>query len=342
MGLLYVLGLALTYSVIGVVTSLSGALFGELLREPIVLIFIGVVLLGLSLSMFGVYEFKLPDSWVAKAGGSKGGMYGAFFMGLTMGIVAAPCIGPFVLGLVTYVAKIGEPFTGFLLFFFLALGLGTPYFILAIFSGKIKQLPRSGLWMEAVKHIFGFILVGMAIYFVLPIIPKPVNEYILPVYMILAALYILFFDKAANNMKGFKIFKNVLAVAVIAFAVYSFIPNEHETISWPAYDAAQYETAIKEPKPLIIDFSAEWCNPCKELEEITFADPTVKEELQRFTLFKADLTQSGSPEVEELSKQFNVIGVPTILLMNSDGEEVERITGFLPPEDFLKKLEKVK
>ncbi|RPI75906.1 MAG: thiol:disulfide interchange protein, partial [Ignavibacteriales bacterium] len=136
MGLLFLIGMSVTYSVIGVVTALTGSVFGALLQNPAVIIGIVLIFLVLSLSMFGVYEFKLPDSWVQKAGGAKQGYYGAFFMGLTMGIVAAPCIGPFVIGLVTYVAAKADPFLGFLLFFVLAVGLGFPYLFLAVFSGK--------------------------------------------------------------------------------------------------------------------------------------------------------------------------------------------------------------
>ena len=150
MGLAFVMGMALTYSIVGVVTALTGAIFGSLMQNPIVIIAIVVVLIALSLSMFGLYEFRLPNSWMNKAGGARGGLFGAFFMGLTMGIVAAPCIGPFVLGLITFVAATADPFKGFLMFFVLALGLGTPYLFLAIFSGQIKKLPRSGVWMEAV------------------------------------------------------------------------------------------------------------------------------------------------------------------------------------------------
>ncbi|VAX25664.1 Cytochrome c-type biogenesis protein DsbD, protein-disulfide reductase, partial [hydrothermal vent metagenome] len=160
LGILYVLGMALTYSVVGVVTALSGAVFGSLLQSPIVIIIIAGIFVALALSMFGLYEIKMPDSMVAKAGGARAGVFGAFFMGLTMGIVAAPCIGPFVLGLVTYVAAKGDVFYGFIMFFFLAIGLGTPYIFLAIFSGRIKSLPRAGFWMEGVRNIFGFILIA--------------------------------------------------------------------------------------------------------------------------------------------------------------------------------------
>ncbi|MCB0743229.1 MAG: sulfite exporter TauE/SafE family protein, partial [Ignavibacteriae bacterium] len=220
MGLFYVLGMALTYSIVGVITALSGAIFGTLMQNPFVIGFIVLIFIALSLSMFGVYEFKLPDSLVAKAGGSKSGMFGAFFMGLTMGIVAAPCIGPFVIGLVTYVAAKGDPYYGFLLFFVMAIGLGLPYLVLALFSGKIKNLPRAGFWMDAVKHIFGFILLGMAIYFAEPLLPKSIVKYILPIFMIIAGIFLLFMDKEASKIFGFKVFKILFSTILIALAAY--------------------------------------------------------------------------------------------------------------------------
>ncbi|MBU2445350.1 MAG: thiol:disulfide interchange protein, partial [Bacteroidetes bacterium] len=180
---LYVLGMAITYSAIGVVTALSGSLVGAALQNPFVLILIALVLVSLSLSMFGLYEFQLPASLVAKFGGAKGGLFGALFMGLTMGIVAAPCIGPFVIGLLTFVGAKADVVLGFFMFFVLALGLGTPYLFLGVFSGKIKNLPRSGEWMVAVKKIFGFVLIGMAIYFILPLFPKSFSGYVLPIFM---------------------------------------------------------------------------------------------------------------------------------------------------------------
>lgn len=338
MGLLFVVGMAVTYSVIGVVTALTGSVFGALLQNPIVIIFIALIFLVLSLSMFGVYEFKLPDSWVAKAGGAKGGMYGAFFMGLTMGIVAAPCIGPFVLGLVTYVAAKGDPFFGFLLFFILAVGLGTPYLFLAIFSGKIKKLPRAGEWMKAVEHIFGFILIGMAIYFLLPLLPKSFSSFLLPGFMVIAAIFLLFFDKNANNIRGFRIFKIVFSVALILIAAYWLIPSQKQSIEWHQYN----ESAISgNQKALIIDFYADWCIPCKELDASTFSDPKVIEVSKKFNAYKADMTKSLSDQVEALRNKYNIIGVPTVLIINSRGEEVKRITGFVDSNEFLKIIQNV-
>ena len=334
MGILFVVGLAVTYSVIGVITSLTGAVFGTLLQNPVVIIAVALILIALSLSMFGVYEFKLPDKLVAKAGGAKGGYYGAFFMGLTLGIVAAPCIGPFVLGLVTYVAAKQDVFFGFIMFFVLAVGLGTPYLFLAIFSGKIKKLPRSGEWMQAVEHIFGLILVGMAIYFLLPLIPKAISGFVLPVYMIAAGLYIIFFERKASNIKVFRIIKTIFGVVVMAVAAYAVIPKETASINWKPYS----ESAIASigQKGIIIDFYADWCIPCKELDALTFSDPRVIKLSEEFNTYKADMTKSLDDEVETLRDKYKIIGVPTVLLLNSKGEEVNRITGFVNADEFLK------
>ncbi len=341
LGLVYVLGMSVTYSVIGVVTSLSGAVFGTLLQNPVVIIFIALVFVVLSLSMFGVYEFKLPDSWVAKAGGAKSGTLGALFMGLTMGIVAAPCIGPFVLGLVTYVAAKGDPFYGFLMFFVLALGLGTPYLFLALFSGKIKELPRAGFWMEAVKHIFGFLLIGMALYFIGPLIPKEINVYILPIYGVLVALVLLFVDKNGNNIKGFRIFKYIFALMVMAVSVYALIPSEKNSPAWQDFSEEKYEAALANNKKILIDFYADWCIPCKELDALTFSDPRVIEETNDYAVFKVDMTQTMSEETEQIRNKFDIVGMPTVLLINMKGDEVKRLTGFVDADEFLDILSQI-
>jgi len=341
MGLLFVIGLALTYSVIGVVTALSGAVFGSLLQNTYVILSIVLIFLVLSLSMFGVYEFKLPDALVAKAGGAKGGYFGAFFMGLTMGIVAAPCIGPFVLGLVTYVAAKGDPFFGFLMFFVLAIGLGLPYLFLAIFSGKIKNLPRAGEWMDGVKHVFGFLLIGMALYFLLPLLPKSFSGYVLPVFMIITAIYLLFFEKLAKDVKGFKIFRIVFSVILIGVAVYTLIPSEKNSIKWQKYSEQILTAKTDGKKGTIIDFYADWCIPCKELDASTFSDPKVIEESEKFINLKADMTKSLADDVEALRNKYKIVGVPTVLILDKNGNEVKRITGFVPPEEFYRILEMV-
>ncbi len=269
-----------------------------------------------------------------KAGGAKGGYLGAVFMGLTMGIVAAPCIGPFVLGMVTYVGAKGDPYYGFAMFFSLAIGLGIPYIVLATFSGKIKSLPRAGFWMESVKHIFGFVLIGMALYFLTPLLPKSISGYVLPVFMILAGLYLTFFDKASNNLKGFRIFKIVFSAVMILVGAYFLIPQEKSSPEWVHFSDDVYTSAIQTNKPMILDFYADWCIPCKELDALTFSNDKVIEESKRFANLKIDMTKSMDNETELLRKRFNIIGMPTVLIINSKGEEVKRITGFVNADEF--------
>jgi thiol:disulfide interchange protein DsbD len=340
LGILYVLGMALTYSLIGVITSLSGAVFGTLLQNTFVIIGIALLFIILSLSQFGVYEFKLPDSLVAKAGGAKSGAFGAFFMGLTMGIVAAPCIGPFVLGLVTYVAAKGDPFYGFMMFFTMALGLGFPYLILALFSGKIKKLPRAGDWMEGVKHIFGFLLLAMALYFINPLLSKSINNYTLPLFGIFASGFLLIFDKKANNIKGFRFFKIALSGIIIVLSVYALIPEKKDSPKWQTFSENKYEQSLKNNEQMIIDFYADWCIPCKELDGLTFSDKRVVETSGKYTAYKVDMTQTLSDETEKLRNKFNIIGMPTVLIINSKGKEIERFTGFINADEFLKSISK--
>ncbi len=336
LGVLYVLGMALTYSVVGVVTALSGAVFGTLMQNPIVIVIIAGIFVVLALSMFGLYEIKMPDSMVAKAGGARAGIFGAFFMGLTMGIVAAPCIGPFVLGLVTYVAAKGDVFYGFIMFFFLAIGLGTPYIFLAIFSGRIKSLPRAGFWMEGVRNIFGFILIAMAIYFLDPLLPEILSTYLLPVFMIGSAIYLLFIDKLANDVKGYRIFKTVFSVVVIAVAVWMLWPVEKNSPEWKKYTQEAYEVSLTNHDKIIIDFFADWCIPCKELDALTFSDPEVIKALSEFSAYKVDMTKTMSDQTAVIREKFNIVGMPTVLLINSKGKEIHRITGFVDAEEFLK------
>lgn len=339
LGLLYMLGMALTYSVIGVATSLSGALFGALLQNVYVIIGIAALFVVLALSQFGVYEFNLPGSWMAAAGGARGGAFGAFFMGLTMGVVAAPCIGPFVIGLVTVVAAAGDPLLGFLMFFVLAVGLGLPYLFLALFSGKIKSLPRSGEWMEGVKHVFGFVMLGMALYFLGPVLPAPFDTASLPVFGIAASLILLLADRTGNGVKGFRTVKTVLSLLVIGVSVYALVPEEKRAPDWRPFTEAAYDASLAAKEPMIVDFYADWCIPCKELDAMTFSDRRVIAASKRFTMYKADLTRSGEPETEALTKRFAIKGVPTVLIIGADGREHARITGFVDAAEFLRAMD---
>ena len=158
----YIGGLAFTNSLLGVVAAMTGGLMGVMLQNPAVLVLVAAILLFFASSLFGFWELRLPVSLTQAASKSYTGYFGSLFMGVTLGIVAAPCIGPFVLGLLTWVASMGNPYLGFIIFFTLSLGLGLPLFFLAMFSGQIAKLPRSGEWMLWVRKLMGWVLVGMA------------------------------------------------------------------------------------------------------------------------------------------------------------------------------------
>lgn len=341
LGLVYVLGMAMTYSAIGIISAFSGAFFGGLLQQPAVIAAIAGIFIFLALGMFGCYNFKLPDRWVARASGSRTGLFGALLMGLTMGIIAAPCIGPFVLGLMAYVAAVGDPFYGFLLFFFLSLGLGFPYLFLAVFAGKIRQLPRSGVWMEGVRHIFGLILLAMAVYFAAPLLPPLTREYALPVFGIFACGYLLFFDRAGNSAVVFRRLKTGLAVLVLGFSLLGLIPPESAKDQWPSFTEPAFRQALANEGKVIMVFHADWCLPCREMDKQTFSDPRVQEAMDDFRVFEIDLTSAENRQARKTSRNFNVQGVPTVLIIDDTGQEADRITGFIDADEMIQRLSRV-
>ena len=344
MSSLYVFGMAITYSVLGVVASLTGGLFGAALQSPFVLIGLALLMVGLSLSMFGVYEFKLPDSLnrLANSGPqTQSSLFSAVVMGLTMGIVAAPCIGPFVVALLAFVSQKGDPFFGFLLFFVLAVGLGFPYIFLGAFSGSIKALPRSGVWMVTVRKVFGLILIGMALYFVNPLMGDW-GKYVFVAFFVISALYLLFFEAGRARPAAFAWVLRAIGVAAAGLAVVFALPTKAgESIKWQPYSEQAVAEAQKLGKGVIIDSYADWCIPCKELDQLTFTDDRVRGEAEKFITLKLDLT-SDDPNTEagRARRRFQIVGVPTILFLDAKGSEIPslRLEGFEKPDKFLARM----
>jgi len=342
LALLYVLGMALVNSLLGTLAALSGSLLGSVMTNPIVLIVIAVILVTLALSMFGLYEIGVPNSLMKLAGGSRSGYLGALFMGLTMGIVAAPCIGPFVIGLLTYVASIGKPFIGFLMFFTLSLGLGLPFIVLAFFAAQLDRLPRSGEWMVGIRQIFGFLLIGMALYFIKPLLPAGLASIIIWLYVIASGIYLILFSKSGNNVRTFVFIKNLLAIVAIISGTWFLKSEKAERIEiqWQTYSPQDFDLALEEKRPILLDFYADWCIPCKELDQYTFSNPEIVRLSQNFALFKIDLTGNVTPEIQTLVEKYDIKGVPTIIFINRDGREIEdlRLLGFENADSFIRRM----
>ena len=280
------------------------------------------------------------------AGGSKQGYFGSLFMGLTVGIVAAPCIGPFVLSLLTYVAAKGDPATGFILFFVLSMGLGLPYLFLGTFSGSIQNLPRSGEWMNWVKKVFGFIMIAMAVYFVSTLIPEVVYVILLTAVLISGGVVVGFLDKSQAGFSWFgrlKLLAGTLFILVGIWTAYGAWRTANAPgVNWQSYSEGLVEAAAAENKPVLIDFYADWCIPCKQLDKTLFSDVDVIATSERFMTLKADLTQEKSEQTRALRQQYLVLGVPTIILLDSQGNEYLRFTDELvhtEPDSFVQILE---
>jgi thiol:disulfide interchange protein DsbD len=339
----YVLGIALMYSTLGVVAAMTGGLFGGWLASPWVLGAIGLLLLAMALSMFGLYELQAPTALLSKLGGATGAGYvGTFLAGLLVGVFAAPCIGPPIIALLAHVGAKGDPLFGFQAFFVLSLGLGLPYLVLAVFSGLLSRLPRSGSWMDWVKHLFGVILLGVAaFYLTLAVAPSHVGK-VVPAALFLGGLYLGFLEATGRDRPAFRRFKWAVGVAaIVAATMITFRPAAPE-VTWEPFAESTLERARADGRPVVLDFSAEWCVPCHELDEYTFTDPEVVRATADFVRMKVDLTRFDAPESQALRARFAIAGVPTIVFLAPDGREVAeaRVVGFMKPAPFLERVQR--
>ncbi len=346
-GLCYMMGLAVTNSILGVVASLTGGLMGSILQNPIVLLIVAAVLVFFATSLFGLWEMRLPSGLTQVAAKSYTGYFGSLFMGLTLGVVAAPCIGPFVLGLLTWVASMGSPWLGFLIFFTLSLGLGLPLFLLAMFSGQLEKLPRSGGWMNWVRKLMGWVLVGMAAHFIRPVLPGHWGTIVFALVALAGGLHLGWIDENRANFRAFTWLKSGVGVACMVLATFLVTSwaMQGMGVAWKPYSEEILKGAQNLKKPVIIDFYATWCTPCRELEDVTFHDASVVKQAESdFVMVKVDVTKGGNPVHERLLRQYEVKGVPTIVFLDSGGKEKRdlRLVDFLPPDQFLGRMGGIK
>jgi len=343
---IYVLGIAITYSILGTITALTGSLFGGIMQNPWVVGGISLLLVALALSMFGLYEIRPPAALSNKAT-ARGGVAGALFMGLIFGLVAGPCVAPVLLALLTFVAKSQSVFTGFSSFFFVALGMGTPLFILALFAAR---LPAPGVWMTAVNRIAGFLLLAVAAYFAGPLLPHSISNLLIPAIIGVAGLWLGFIDKSLQSTTRLKTIFTTLGTLLIVVSIFMVLPAQRKgaiedtKLRWTPYSEAGLKNAAELGIPVFIDFYADWCGVCQEYENGTFKDPEFIHATKGIITLRADYTNKDDQKMAAILDKWGVAGLPTLVFIDKSGKEVvkARVVGIESKETLIKILNSIK
>ena len=354
----YVQGMALTYTLLGLIVAAIGLPFQVALQHPYVMIGLSIIFVLLALSMFGIFTLQLPSSLQTKLSllsqqQKTGAFGGVFLMGMIAGLVASPCTSAPLSGALLYVAQSGDLFTGAITLYLLALGMGVPLILITLFGNKI--LPKSGMWMETVKKLFGFVMLALPVFLISRILP---DEWTPRLWAMLGtAFFIWFAFQMPKNGTGW-VFRILFLVAAMISVkplqawVWGESPApsavENKAVSHVEFKKVKSEAELQQAlsennKSLVmLDLYADWCVACKEFEKETFSDPSVQKAFGDMLLLQIDMTKN-SEENRALMAKYKVLGLPTILFFNRDGKEIEgsRVNGFMPPVEFLQWIEKI-
>ena len=361
LSLSYVLSMSITYALVGAVVAKLGANLQISMQSPWAIGLFSLVFVLLALSMFGFYEFKLPNSWQAKIAGSsrsqRGGHYlGAAVMGCLSTLILSPCVTAPLIGVLTYIAQTGNVLLGMLTLFVLSLGMGTPLLLIGTSAGK--WLPESGNWMNAVKAFFGILLIAVAIYLLGRIIPTTVTMGLWGSLLIFSGIYAGALSSAKTTLEQFCQSVGVISLAyglliltgasmgstnplqpLAKMQTSSAVSSTITTQQIQTLDSIEKAISQAKGTPVMLDFYADWCASCKIMEATTFKDPQVIKALNHFLVIKIDVTANNADD-KAIMNHFNIVAPPAFVFFNAKGEQRTDLSrvGELSSDDFLQTL----
>ncbi len=354
----YIAGLSLTYALLGLAAATFGAQIRGFIQGSLFQGLISIIFFLLALSMFDLILLQAPERLRNRLGGiKKTGLSGIFIMGMVSGLMASPCVAAPLAGILAFIAATGSQAIGFFMLLLFAWGMSVPLLLLGAFSGSLNSLPRAGEWMNRVKEFYGFLLLAAALYFARPIIGIAWTELGIAALLASFAAFLGLFapikEEAGLKPQVFKCFAVVAIAVACAFAISAAsqwgclcLPKSNvekradkaETFWLDDLNKAKAEAA-QSNKPVFIDFRADWCSVCKDLEMNVFPQPEIRELLKKMVPVKIDATES-TEETNAILNEYGIVGLPTLVILDSEGKEIPglRIIGYISPQQLEKKL----
>lgn len=364
LSLTYVLAMAVTYALAGVIAGLAGNYVQAYLQNPWVITGFSLIFVCLALSLLGLYELRLPAGLHHRFATfshqqTKGTYTGVAIMGCLATLIASPCVTAPLVGVLSYIGQSGNAVLGGLALFCLGLGMGLPLLLVGTLGGSI--LPKTGTWLRAVNVFFGLMLLGVAIWFMERIVPDYISMLLWAVLALITSVYMGVFDKMPTKPLG-KLLKALSLLVLLyglALALGAFMGNNNvlqplqingnntvtsKPVQWEVMgNLATLQSRLKEPsnKPIIVDFYADWCVSCKHMDKYVFTDPQVKKLLEQFTLLRVDVTNSNEADMA-ITKHYQVIAPPTLLFFNQAGQQLKtRIDGEQNTQELMNTLQRI-
>jgi len=359
LSLFYIMGMSLTYAVFGVIAAWSGSLFGAYTDHPAVRILVSGIFVILALGMFDLVHIHMPSRISSGLGAWSGtGIFGVFLTGAATGAVVGPCVGPMLVGLLVYIASIGSKLQGFVIMWSFALGMGMLFLVIGTFSGMASALPRAGSWMENIRRFFGLMMLAVALYYIRPLLSGNVFVLLLGILLTGTGIYTGALDRMQTESAGYERFRKTAAIVCLVLGIaytarFAFSDlfvlksqisaHPGEGIRWYEDEAAGMIAAAQQGKPVMMDFRADWCAACLQLERETFTHSRVREMAESFIAIRIDNTNAEAPGPKELRKKYGVVGLPTLVFLDRQGNVLQNlsVTEYIGSADMIARMQQV-